>query len=70
MEEFEKLMAESFQSDLLASGSESIEGSSTASSAADDNSSESENSAGADETTTAESAIDVQAEAPAVIKPE
>jgi segregation and condensation protein B len=70
MEEFEKLMAESFQSDLLASGSESIEGSSTASSAADDNSSESENSAGADETTTAESAIDVQSEAPAVIKPE
>ncbi|MGA7631703.1 MAG: SMC-Scp complex subunit ScpB [Terriglobales bacterium] len=70
MEEFEKLMAESFQSDLLASGSESIEGSSTASSVADDNSSESENSAGADETTTAESAIDVQSEAPAIIKPE
>ncbi len=70
MEEFEKLMAESFQSDLLASGSESIGRSSTASSAADDNSSESENSAGADETTTAESAIDVQSEAPAIIKPE
>jgi segregation and condensation protein B len=70
MEEFEKLMAESFQSDLLASGSESIEGSSTASSTADDNSSESENSAGADETTTAESAIDVQSDAPAIIKPE
>jgi segregation and condensation protein B len=70
MEEFEELMAESFQSDLLASGSESIEGSSTASSAADDNSSESENSADADETTTAESASDVQSEAPAIIKPE
>jgi segregation and condensation protein B len=70
MEEFEKLMAESFQGDLLASGSESIEGSSTASSAADDNSLESENSADADETTTAESASDVQSEAPAIIKPE
>src|SRR3984885_3836697 len=64
MEEFEKLMAESFQGDLLASGSESIEGSSTASSAADDNSLESENSADADEKTTAESASDVQSEAP------
>ncbi|HEY4843371.1 MAG TPA: SMC-Scp complex subunit ScpB [Terriglobales bacterium] len=70
MEEFEKLMAESFQGDLLASGSESIEGSSTASSAADDNSLESENSADADEKTTAESASDVQSEAPAIIKPE
>jgi segregation and condensation protein B len=70
MEEFEKLMAESFQSDLLASGSESIEGSSTASSAADDNSSESENLADADETTTGESASDVQSEAPAIVKPE
>src|ERR1700733_2722833 len=70
MEEFEKLMAESFQGDLLASGSESIEGSSTASSAADDNSLESENSADADEKTTAESASDVQSEAPAIINPE
>jgi hypothetical protein len=55
---------------LLASGSESIEGSSTASSAADDNSSESENLADADETTTGESASDVQSEAPAIVKPE
>jgi segregation and condensation protein B len=74
MEEFEKLLAESFQSDLLPSGSESMEGSSNASSVADDNSSESESSADAGETTNAESAIDEQvdeqAEAPASLKPE
>src|SRR6202789_1674650 len=45
MEEFEKLLAESFQSDLLGSENAPQEVSSTASSAADDNSFEAENSA-------------------------
>src|ERR1700678_18567 len=48
MEEFEKLLAESFQSDLLGSENAPQEVSSTASSAADDNSFEAENSADRD----------------------
>src|ERR1700678_4359923 len=73
MEEFEKLLAESFQSDLLGSENAPQEVSSTASSAADDNSFEAENSA--DSTAeisddTESERDDEQTEASASTKPE
>jgi segregation and condensation protein B len=70
MEEFEKLMAESFQSDLLTSDGAPQEASSNIAAARDDNYSEIENSADAGETTGTESAGEEQSEAPASIKPE
>ncbi|HSZ61126.1 MAG TPA: SMC-Scp complex subunit ScpB [Terriglobales bacterium] len=73
MEEFEKLMTESFQNDLLASESAPQEASSNA--AADENSSEDESPANNSETIDSESAptestTEEQAETPASIKPE
>jgi segregation and condensation protein B len=74
MEEFEKLMAESFQSDLLASEGAPQEASLNASTT-DDNSSEDENPANGSETIDAESAdtqsaAEEQTETPASVKPE
>jgi segregation and condensation protein B len=74
MEEFEKLMAESFQSDLLAGESAPQEASLNAPTM-DDNSSEDESPANGSETIDAESAdtpsgAEEQTEAPASIKPE
>src|ERR1700690_2873706 len=70
MEEFEKLLAESFQSDLLGSENAPQEVSSTASSAADDNSFEAENSADRDSAESNLAPQEEEAEAPASIKPE
>jgi segregation and condensation protein B len=72
MEEFEKLLAESFQSDMLPSESVAAEASTNLSSTLGDESSETateiESTAEADEN--AESERDEQAETPASIKPE
>jgi segregation and condensation protein B len=72
MEEFEKLLAESFQSDMLPSESAAAEASTNLSSTLGDDSSETateiESTAEADEN--AESERDEQAETPASIKPE
>ncbi|HXB99685.1 MAG TPA: SMC-Scp complex subunit ScpB [Terriglobales bacterium] len=72
MEEFEKLLAESFQSDMLPSESAAAEASTNLSSTLGDESSETateiESTAEADEN--AESERDEQAETPASIKPE
>jgi segregation and condensation protein B len=72
MEEFEKLLAESFQSDMLPSESVAAEASTNLSSTLGDDSSETateiESTAEADEN--AESERDEQAETPASIKPE
>ncbi|MFY9906682.1 MAG: SMC-Scp complex subunit ScpB [Terriglobales bacterium] len=74
MEEFEKLMAESFQSDLLTSESAPQEASLNASSG-DDDSSEDDNSTNGGETiatdsTATEFSTEEQTETPASIKPE
>jgi segregation and condensation protein B len=72
MEEFEKLLAESFQSDMLPSESAAAEASTNLSSTLGDDSSETateiESTAEADEN--AESERDEQTETPASIKPE
>lgn len=70
MEEFEKLMTESFQSDLLAGeNSPAEEAASSASAAGDDNSSGIENSANAAEEIDSNLAVDERTETPAS-KPE
>jgi segregation and condensation protein B len=70
MEEFEKLLSESFQSDLLASESEPVEARSNSPGEGEDNSSESESSAEPAEITDAESAAEQRAEASTSSKPE